>query len=119
MYGLIEFDGPFLDFYTRCNSKTYYYLMVVAKYDIPVLVHSNVYAKRLIWECEDRFQIENAPIFSIKNQADYLRQIKGTKYRNQKFIIDDPIALEKDWYLEKYYEPEEVRDLVLSCLSGN
>lgn len=119
MYGLIEFPEPFLDFYTRCNSKTYYYLMVVAKLDIPMLVHRYDYAKRLIWECKKRFGVENAPIFCIHDYFDLERQLAGTKYCRKKFIIDDPIVYECCRLPRELtvYQPEEVRDLVLAYLA--
>jgi hypothetical protein len=120
LHGLIEFEEPFLDFFTRCNSKTYYYLMVVAKLDIPMLVHRYDYAKRLIWECEKRFSVKNAPIFFIHDYDDYYRKLAGTEYRKKGFIVDDPIVyrycrLPKEITI---YQPEEVRDLVLACLAG-
>lgn len=120
LHGLIEFEEPFLDFFTRCNSKTYYYLLVAVKLDIPVLVHSYDYAKRLIWECKNRFQVKNAPIFCIRDYDDYYRKLAGTEYRKKKFIVDDPIVYR---YCQlprgiTIYQPKEVRDLVLACLAG-
>ena len=120
MRGLIKFDEPFLDFHTRCNSKTYYYLLVAVKMDIPLLVHSYRYKKDLLNECKDRFNVKHAPIFYIQNSHDYYRQIAGTKYRYKKFIIDDPCVFRYNRNLPdeiKTYNPDEVRDLVLTYLS--
>ena len=119
LHGLIKFEKPFLDFFTRCNSKTYYYLMVVAKLDIPMLVHSYDYAKRLQWVCEQRFDVKNAPIFCIQDYFDLERQLAGTKYRRKKFIVDDPIVYEYCRLPRELtvYQPEEVRDLALAYLA--
>lgn len=118
-YGLIKFEKPFLDFFTRCNSKTYYYLMIVAKLDIPMLVHRYDYAKHLIRECEKRFSVKNAPIFFIHGYGDYYRKLAGTKYWRKKFIVDDPIVYEYCRLPRELtvYQPEEVRDLVLAYLA--
>ncbi len=89
--GLIKFDEPFLDFHTRCNSKTYYYLLISTQMDIPLLVHNYQYKKYLLSECKCRFNVKYAPIFYIN---DYYKQIIGTKYKKMKFIIDDPIVFD-------------------------
>ena len=116
---LIKFEETFLDFYTRGNSKTYYYLMVVAKLDIPMLVHSYDYVKQLQWECKKRFNVKNAPIFCIHNYDDYYRQLAGTKYRKKKFIVDDPIVYEYCQLPREIavYSPDDARDLVLTYLA--
>ena len=121
MHGLIEFKEPFLDFYTRGNSKTYYHLLIATKCDIPVLVHSNEYKNRLLSECRSRFKVTNAPIFCIENYSDYCRQFYGSKYRGRKFIVDDMCVFRYCHIPNEIsaYQPEEVRDLVLTYLSMN
>lgn len=124
--GLIEFLNPFLDFYERRNGKTHYHLLLASKLDIPILVHSYKYAKCLIDECRHLYGIKNPPIFCILNYDDYCRQLSGTRYRQKKFIVDDPIVFkESDLDIHSMfitdilfrYEPEEVRDIVLTYLS--
>lgn len=115
----IPFDEPFLEYTTRCNSKTYYYLAVSVFFDIPLLVHSYQYKQNLLKEVRQRTGVESAPIFCIQNQYDYHRQIAGTKYRYKNFIVDDPCVFRYCQLPEEIgiYNPEEVRDLVLTYLA--
>lgn len=121
MNELIEFKEPFLDFYTRCNSKTYYHKMLAAKLDVPVLVHSHDYRSRLISECRHEYGSVVAPIFCIHNDEDYYRYLKGSKYRRKKFIVDDVIVFRRCHLPDEIevYQPEEVRDMVLAYLANS
>lgn len=98
----------FLNSNQRNNGKTYYYCMVSKYHGIPVLVHDLRYKKDLM-----RRYGKDINVMTPHEYEKYY-------HPNMKIIFDTTLAYSKIKYSTyvNFYSDDEIRDIVLTDLSG-
>lgn len=109
-------ESEFLDFYTRGNSKTFYYLRIMAYHGIPLIVHNLNYKKVLEKQCREHWKDRIKPlIYHVQDKDLYYR------IRSERVIVDDPIVFRNDNDLIlhhiDYLSTDEIRDIILTDLA--